>query len=181
MKNTTDQNEHKYLSFCLGDETYGIEVLRVREIMGIQEISPLPKTAEYVRGVINLRGMIVPVIELRRKFAMESIETTEQTCIIVVEVEIEGGGESQVAQVGLIVDRVSEVLDIARDQIEPPPRLGGLNTGLIQGIGKVGKAVVLLLDIDRALASEEVIALQAPRDDASEDLTEAASSSGEAA
>jgi len=141
MNKATDQNEHKYLSFCLGDETYGIEVLRVREIMGIQEISPLPKTAEYVRGVINLRGMIVPVIELRSKFAMESIETTEQTCIIVVEVA--GAGEGQVAQVGLIVDRVSEVLDIARDQIEPPPQLGGLNSGLIQAIGKVDRKSVV--------------------------------------
>lgn len=179
MKNAQDQNEQKYLSFCLGEETYGVEVLRVREIMGIQEISPLPKTAEYVRGVINLRGMIVPVIELRRKFAMESIETTEQTCIIVVEVA--GSGEGQVEQVGLIVDRVSEVLDIARDQIEHPPQLGGLSTGLIQGIGKVGKEVVLLLDIDRAVASEEVVSLQAVRVEAGEAIAEPASTSAEAA
>lgn len=142
------ESDHQFLSFRLGDEEYGVEILRVREIIGIIDITSLPQTPEYVKGVINLRGKIIPVIELRRKFGLPSIEFDEATCIIVVEVMV---GEDQF-QVGIIVDTVSEVLPIPPEDIEPAPRFGdSLNTEVIQGMGKTRDRVVILLDLDRVL------------------------------
>ncbi len=157
-----DDNENKFLTFRLGDEEYGVEILRVREIIGLIDITPLPKTADYVKGVINLRGKIIPVIELRTKFALPPVEYTEATCVIVVEVEDQHGGEQ--FSMGVIVDTVSEVLDIAKDLIEPAPRFGfSLNTDFILGMGKVidgeEQRVTILLDIDKVLIAGELTEL----------------------
>ncbi len=152
-------NDNKFLTFCLGQEEYGVEFLRVREIIGIIGITPVPQLPEYVKGVINLRGKIIPVIELRTKFALPSVEYTEATCVIVVEVAGENGAEH--FQMGVIVDSVSEVLNIARDDIEPAPKFGdGLSTEYILGMGKVSEddreKVIILLDIDKVLTESEI-------------------------
>ncbi len=157
-----DDNENKFLTFRLGTEEYGVEILRVREIIGLIDITPLPKTPDYVKGVINLRGKIIPVIELRRKFALPPVEYTEATCVIVVEVADPNGGDR--FPMGVIVDTVSEVLDIAKENIEPAPRFGcTLNTDYILGMGKVtqgdAQRVTILLDIDRVLLARELSGL----------------------
>ena len=153
-----DSNGNKFLSFCLGHEEYGIEILRVREIIGLLDITPLPQTPDYVKGVVNLRGKIIPVIELRAKFGMSSVEYTEETCIIVVEVTDPDGVER--FQTGVVVDTVSEVTNIDKAQIEPPPRFGcQLNTDFILGMGKVKEKVIILLDIDKVLTQEDFAGL----------------------
>ena len=156
------EKENKFLTFCLGQEEYGVEILRVREIIGIIGITPLPQMPEYVKGVINLRGKIIPVIELRTKFALPSVEYTEATCVIVVEVSEDN--DSDHFQMGVIVDSVSEVLDIDRDDIEPAPRFGSaLKTEYILGMGKVSdedqEKVIILLDIDKVMTQEDLASL----------------------
>ncbi|MEM1012795.1 MAG: chemotaxis protein CheW [Planctomycetota bacterium] len=140
----------KYLTFALGNEGYGLEILMVREIIKYMDITHVPRTPEYVRGVINLRGQVISVVDLRAKFSMPSAEATDETCIIVVEC---GGKDGQPkVTTGVIVDRVSEVLSIADEQIEPAPPLGsGVRGDYILGMGKVGQQVKILLDIDRVL------------------------------
>ena len=139
----------KYLTFVLGKEEYGLEILRVREINGLMEITNVPRMPEFVRGVINLRGKVIPVIDLRLKFGMRQVEDTQETCIIVVDlVEV---------YMGVVVDRVSEVLDIAETAIEPPPSFGtSVDTGFILGIGKAKDKVVILLDIGQVLSANEI-------------------------
>jgi purine-binding chemotaxis protein CheW len=148
----------KYLTFALGYEEYGLAILKVREIIGCMEITAVPRTPDYVKGVINLRGQVIAVIDLRRKFGMEAAASTEQTCIIVVEIEHEQGKCST----GVIVDRVSEVLNIPNENIEEPPSFG-VSGDFILGMGKIGKTVKILLDIDRILNSTEVAQIQAVR------------------
>ncbi len=144
----------KYLTFTLGDEDYGVGILKVREIIGMMEITAVPHTPPYVKGVINLRGRVIPVIELRTKFGLEPREYDERTCIIVVEVQ----GASETVQVGMIVDSVSEVLTIPDEDIEPPPAFGasGLDSANILGMGKVKGRVKILLDVDRVVSREEL-------------------------
>ncbi len=151
-----NDNQDKFLSFCLGKEEYGVEILRVREIIGVLDITPLPQTASYVKGVINLRGKIIPVIELRNKFGMQSIGYDEETCIIVVEVV--DSSTSEQFEMGVIVDSVREVKNIGKSMIEPAPKFGSsLNTEYIMGMGKVTEGdhqkVLILLDIDKVLSS----------------------------
>jgi len=156
--NQRGSNADKFLSFHIGDEEYGVEILKVREIIGIIDITPLPKTPDYVKGVINLRGKIIPVIELRRKFCLPSVDFTEATCVIVVEVEDADSGDE--FQMGVIVDTVSEVLDIPPDQIEPAPRFGQqMATDFILGMGKIRDKVVILLEINRIMTSQDLAAL----------------------
>ncbi len=146
----------KYLTFVLGDETYGLEILKVQEIIGMMNVTHVPRTPAFVRGVINLRGKVIPVIDLRLKFDMEGREDTDRTCIIVVQVVRDG----QTVTMGIIVDEVSEVLDIAEGQIEAPPALGtSVETQFILGMGKIGQKVVMLLDIDRVLTLTELSAV----------------------
>ena len=143
----------KYLTFALGKEEYGLEILKVREIIGFMDITAVPRTPPYVRGVINLRGQVIAVVDLRAKFAMESAPRTEQTCIIVV--EINQGGRK--LNTGIIVDKVSEVLNIASECIEEPPTFGdSVNTEFILGLGKIGSSVKILLDIDQVLTAGEI-------------------------
>ncbi len=144
----------KYLTFTLGNEDYGVGILKVREIIGMMEITAVPHTPPYVKGVINLRGRVIPVIELRSKFGLESREYDERTCIIVVEVQ----SATETVQVGMIVDSVSEVLTIPDEDIEPPPAFGtsGLDSANILGMGKVKGQVKILLDVDRVVSREEL-------------------------
>jgi len=149
--------EGKYLTFALADEEYGIGILKVKEIIGIMPITTVPRTPEFVKGVINLRGKVIPVVDLRLKFGMEEIGYTERTCIIVVEI----AGSSGAVMMGIVVDSVSEVLNIKGDDIEDTPALGtSLNTEYIMGMAKIEGGVKILLDIDRMLSAEEVADLE---------------------
>ncbi len=143
----------KYLTFKLGNETYGIQILKVQEIIGLMNITTVPRTPDFVRGVINLRGKVIPVIELRKKFNMESTEDTDHTCIIVVQVT----GQNGLITMGVLVDEVSEVVDITGDQLEPAPSFGtNIDTAFILAMGKLGDSVVILLDIDKVLTAGEL-------------------------
>jgi purine-binding chemotaxis protein CheW len=155
---TTGQNlGGKYLTFALGNEGYGLQILKVREIIGWLEITALPQTAAYVKGVINLRGQVIVVVDLRAKFGMEAAQRTDQTCIIVVETQ----QDRRIVRTGIIVDHVSEVQEIASGQIEPPPAFGGsVETDFLLGMGKVGEAVKILLDIDKVLETAEIAAVR---------------------
>lgn len=150
-----DGNHDKFLTFCLGREEYGLPILAVREIIGLIDVTPLPQTPAYVKGVINLRGKIIPVIELRAKFGLATVPYTAETCILVVEVaagEEDAGGAFQL---GIIVDSVREVLDISRSNIEPPPNFGAsIPLSAIQGMGKVKDKVVILLNINSVGAKQ---------------------------
>ena len=150
--------EGKYLTFFLADEEYGIGILKVKEIIGMMTITPVPQTPAFVKGVINLRGKVIPVIDLRLKFGMEEIEYNERTSIIVVEVR----GGSGTVQIGIVVDSVSEVVNIKGEDIENTPTFGSrLDTDYILGMAKMGGGVKILLDIDRVLTAEEIDALDA--------------------
>ena len=147
----------KYMTFKLADEEYGLEILKVREIIGLMDITRVPRTAEFIRGVINLRGKVEPVVDLRLKFGMEKIEATDQTVIIVVQYSFRG----QEFTMGILVDEVLEVLNIKGTQIEPPPNFGseGIESEFILGVGKHEKRVIFLLDIGKILTAEEAAAL----------------------
>jgi purine-binding chemotaxis protein CheW len=138
----------KFLSFFLSKEEYGIAILKVREIIGMVDVTPLPRTPDFVRGVINLRGKIIPVIDLRLKFGMPPAEYTNETCIVVVDVGREG---EQAVQVGCIVDTVSEVLTVDAEQFEAAPRCANASGDYIAGLGKLKDRVLILLDIDRVI------------------------------
>ena len=144
----------KFLTFFLDEEEYGIEILKVHEIIGMMSITTVPRTPPFIRGVINLRGKVIPIIDLRLKFAMEAIDQTEETCIIVV--------QAQSIELGIVVDRVSEVLDIPSDDIDEPPSFGAeVPTDYLLGIAKTDGRVKLLLNIDRVLTTSEVVAIPA--------------------
>jgi len=147
------EKEGKYLTFTLGQEEYGIGILKIKEIIGMMPITRVPHTPEYVKGVINLRGKVIPVVDLRQKFGMTEIDYSERTCIIVVEIE----GRSGEVMVGLVVDSVSEVLNIRGDEIEETPAFGASeDTDYILGMAKMDGMVKILLDIDQVLRAEEV-------------------------
>ena len=157
-ENTTLARGGKYLTFALGREEYGLEILKVREIFGYMDITAVPRTPEYVKGVINLRGQVISVIDLRTRFGMPSAPRTEHTCIIVVEINSHG----QKLNLGVVVDRVSEVLSIPADKIEDAPGFGtSVDTSFILGMGKIGSSVKMLLDIDRVLTHEDILATTA--------------------
>jgi purine-binding chemotaxis protein CheW len=151
MLGALPNKEGKYLTFALANDEYGLEILKVREIIGYIEVTAVPQTPHYVKGVINLRGQVIPVVDLRAKFGMETTDVTDQTCIIVVEITQAGRKFST----GIVVDRVQEVLDIAGKDIEEAPQFGGaVDTNFILGMGKIGDSVKILLDIDEVLAGE---------------------------
>lgn len=144
----------KYLTFALDREEYGLQILKVREIIGLMEITAVPRTAAHVKGVINLRGQVIPVVDLRTKFGMAAVPASDHTCIIVVETR--HGGRT--LNTGVIVDRVAEVLNIASENIEDAPPVES-GPDYILGLGKVGKAVKILLDIDAVLAHDPALDL----------------------
>lgn len=141
--------EGKYLTFVLLEEEYGLEILKVREIIGLLDVTPVPQTPEFVKGVINLRGKVIPVVDLRLKFGMPEAEYTKETCIIVVDVDS--------LLMGIIVDTVSEVMEIKEDEIEPPPSFGQkVDVKFILGMAKIKGKVKILLQIEKVLSSEEM-------------------------
>ena len=145
--------EGKYLTFSLDQEEYGIGILKVKEIIGMMRVTPVPQTPEFVKGVINLRGRVIPVIDLRLRFGMSKIDYTERTCIVVVEIDSENGK----LHIGVVVDSVSEVLNIKGSDIEDTPAFGTeLNTDYILGMAKAGASVKILLAIDRVLSADEM-------------------------
>jgi purine-binding chemotaxis protein CheW len=149
--------EGKFLTFSLANEEYGIGILKVREIIGMMTIRSVPQTPSFVKGVINLRGKVIPVVDLRLKFAMSEAEYTDRTSIIVVDVVVT---PEKFIHIGIVVDYVSEVVNIKADEIEAAPAFGSrLNTEYILGMAKIGKGVKILLDIDRILAGEELSGL----------------------
>ena len=153
VNKTLVEKEGKYLTFALGSEEYGLEILKVREIIGYMEITAVPQTPGHVKGVINLRGQVIPVIDLRAKFGMETAEVTEETCIIVVEIS---QGKRKFST-GVVVDHVSEVLDINGEDIEEAPQFGSsVNTDFILGMGKIQNSVKILLDIDKVLDGDDL-------------------------
>ena len=153
---STSTRAGKYLTFALGREEYGLEILKVREIIGMMDITTVPRTPPYVKGVINLRGQVISVVDLRAKVGMEPTPKTEETCIIVVEIR----NNDRKLSTGIIVDRVSEVLNIAAENIEDSPVFSGsVATDFILGMGKIGESVKILLDIDRVLGPDEAAGL----------------------
>ena len=152
----------KFLTFYLADEEYGVEILKVQEIIGLLPITRVPRTPIYLRGVINLRGKVIPVVDLRLKFGMESKTNTTETCIIVVHVHG--------VEMGVVVDRVSEVLRIPANDIEPTPTFGNdVRTDYILGIGKSQAKVKILLDIDKVLSADGITQVRLSKDASEEE------------
>jgi len=147
----------KFLTFKLGREVYGLEILKVQEIIKMMDITPVPRTPLFVRGVVNLRGKVIPVVDLRLKFKMGEKDFTEKTCIIVVQVE---RNNAEIIM-GIVVDEVSEVLDIVAQEIENAPSFGAtVDTSFILGMAKTKGGVKILLDIDKVLSHEDIDAMQ---------------------
>jgi purine-binding chemotaxis protein CheW len=147
----------KYLTFMLGREEYGLPVLKVREIIKVMDITHVPQVAAHVLGVINLRGKVIPVIDLRRKFGFPEQAHTERTCIVVAEVEL----TQATVMMGVVVDAVSEVVNVLASEIDSAPDFGGQNdTDYILGLAKVKGSVKILLDLDRVLGSDGPIAIR---------------------
>ena len=144
----------KYLTFALAEEEYGLPVLKVREIIKMMDITGVPQVPGHVKGVINLRGKVIPIIDLRLKFGLPAADYTERTCIIVVEVQL----ETRRVMLGVIVDWVSEVLNIATEEIEQTPDFGErLDTAYMQGVAKIKGTVKILLDLDRILSADTLL------------------------
>lgn len=153
MASATISDTRQYLTFKLAEEVFALEVANVREILEFIPITKVPRTPDFMTGVINLRGSVVPVTDMRLKFGMSETEKTVNTCIIVVEVNIDG----EKALLGALVDSVQEVFELEAQQIEPPPRLGlGMKTEFIEGMGKRDNQFVIILDIDKVFSMEEL-------------------------
>jgi purine-binding chemotaxis protein CheW len=147
----------QYLTFKLGNEVFGIDVAKVREVLDFTTITEIPRTPDFMSGVINLRGSVVPVVDLRLCFQMSKTERTRNTCIVVVEVLLEG--ESTV--IGALADSVEEVIDLEPDQIQPAPRIGTqIRTDFIKGMGKREAQFIMILDIDRVFSADELSAVR---------------------
>jgi purine-binding chemotaxis protein CheW len=147
-----ERRDGKYLTFCMADEEYGISILKVKEIIGMMSVTSIPQTPGYVKGVINLRGKVIPVIDLRLKFGMEAADYTERTCIVVVEIS----GDGRKIQMGIIVDSVSEVVNIKQGEIADTPAFDAkMDTDYILGMAKMEGGVKILLDIDRVLSDRD--------------------------
>ena len=156
LKEISDR-EGKYLTFVMADEEYGIGILKIKEIIGMMPITSVPQTPEFVKGVINLRGKVIPVMDLRLRFNMKAIDYTERTCIIVVEIST----QAETVQIGIVVDAVSEVLNIKGEEIEDTPTFGtSMDTDYILGIAKIEGGVKILLDIDKVLTRDELSLLK---------------------
>jgi purine-binding chemotaxis protein CheW len=153
LEEQEDTQHGRFLTFALGEEVFGIEIRYVKEIIGMQPITRLPEVPDYIKGIINLRGKIIPVIDVRLKFKKEAVEYNDRTCIIVI--------ETSDMSVGLIVDNVAEVIAIDDENIVPPPDArAGIQNRYINGIGKVGSEVKLLLDCERLFHEEEMQIIQ---------------------
>ena len=148
---------NQYLTFKLDSDLFAVDVSKAREVLDFTEVTRVPQTPDYMLGVINLRGSVVPVINLRRKFGMPEAERTVDTCIIVLDINV----NDETVVVGIVADAVQEVLDLDAGQIEPPPRLGTrLNTEFIKGMGSLDDQFIILLDIDRVFTAEELAVIE---------------------
>jgi purine-binding chemotaxis protein CheW len=148
----------QYLTFKLHDEVFALDIGKVREVLDISTITKVPRTPEFMRGVINLRGSVVPVVDLRLKFGMSRTDRTVNTCIIIVEVTM----DSETTILGALADSVQEVLDLGPDHIEPAPKIGTrLNTAFIKGMGKRDNKFIIILDIDKVFSTSELVLVQA--------------------
>ena len=145
----------QYLTFKLDDEVFALDISKVREVLDFTAVAKVPRTPDFMLGVINLRGSVVPVVDMRIKFAMSATETTVNTCIIIVEIELDG----ETTLLGALADSVQEVIDLEPDQIEPPPRIGArLDTRFITGMGKRDSEFIIILDIDKVFSVDELAA-----------------------
>lgn len=157
MAETGKTEINQYLTFKLDDEIFGLSIGKVREVLDFTTVTRIPQTPDYMRGVINLRGSVVPVIDLHHKFGMSETEKTVNTCIVIAEIKLDG----EVTVLGALADSVQEVIDLEPDQIEPAPKVGTkLNTTFIKGMGKQGEHFVILLDIDNIFSVDEVVSMQ---------------------
>jgi purine-binding chemotaxis protein CheW len=155
----------QYLTFTLGEEIFAIDISKVREVLEMTSITKVPRTPDFMLGVINLRGSVVPVVDMRMKFGMPASERTVNTCIIIVEVKL----DDEILVIGSLADSVQEVFDLETDQIEPPPKIGTkLDTDFIKGMGKRDEEFIIILDIDRVLTYEELYILHKTDSDSSE-------------
>lgn len=142
----------QYLTFSLEEESFALDVTKVREILEFTKVTRVPQTPEFMRGVINLRGNVVPVMDMRMKFNLSRVEKTVNTCIIVAEVLFEG----ETTVLGILVDSVQEVFDLEPGMIEPPPKTGGLHTDVIKGMGKRDDRFIIILDIDKVFSADDL-------------------------
>jgi purine-binding chemotaxis protein CheW len=155
MSVSTISDTRQYLTFRIGDEDFALDVSHVREILEFTTVTQVPKTPEYMRGVINLRGSVVPVLDMRLKFGLSEIKKTVNTCVVVIEVDLD---ETNTVM-GALVDSVQEVIELEPDQIEPPPRIGmKLKTEFIKGMGKKDDHFIIILDINKLFSIDELVA-----------------------
>ena len=146
----------QYLTFTLEDEVFALDIHKVREVLDFSTVTKVPRTPDFMRGVINLRGMVVPVVDMRLKFGMPQTEKTVNTCIIIVELALSG----ETVVVGAMADSVKEVIDLEPEQIEPAPRIGtSLDTEFIRGMGKHNDSFIIILDVDAVFSSDELVDL----------------------
>ncbi len=158
MAETNVSDSNQYLTFMLGEEGFAIEISRVREVLDFTDLTKVPRTPDYMRGVINLRGNVVPVVDLRLQLGMTAVEKTVDTCIVIVEVDI----SADMLHIGMLADSVQEVVDIDTNQIEPAPRLGTrLKTDFIKGMAKRDDKFNIILDIDKVLSGDDLVMLSA--------------------
>lgn len=175
MKKEELENINSYLTFKLGEEEFAAHVSKVLSIMEMVKITKVPKSPEYMQGVINLRGQVLPVVDTRIKFGMTPTEFTANTCIVVMEVEV--NGES--VQVGTLVDSVQEVLEISDDQIQPPPSIGSkYKSEFISGMAKLDEHFIMMLDMDHVFSAEEMLNVQASAEDGKQQTAEVTETSG---
>lgn len=157
MSESSQMELNQFLTFKLDEEVFALDIGKVREVLDFTTVTKVPQTPDFMRGVINLRGNVVPVVDLRLKFALPKTEKTINTCIIITEVEVEG----ETLVLGAMVDSVQEVLDLEPEQIEPAPRIGTkLNTDFIRGMGKRDGEFIIILDIDFVFSAEELTIAQ---------------------
>jgi purine-binding chemotaxis protein CheW len=166
MKESQITETALYLTFKLGDEVFAIDVARVREVLDLSPITKVPQAADFMRGVINVRGSVVPVVDLRTKFGMAPVESTLDTRVVVMEISVEG----EQIELGGLADSVHEVLELEAGQIEPPPRIGAKwRTEFIRGIGKRDDQFIIILDIDRVFSADELTMIQATDPDTADE------------
>lgn len=163
------QDQQQYLTFMLGGEVFAIGILAIKEIIEYGNLTEVPMMPDYIRGVINLRGSVVPVVDLSARFGRKGTELTRRTCIVIIEVASEQ--EKQV--IGVVVDAVNEVLEIPADQIEPPPAFGAkIRTDFIRGMGKVGGKFVIIMNVDNVLSIDDLGLLESAADQQVSQLAE---------
>jgi len=161
MSVLTAEEKSTYLSFCLAGDVFALEVSHVREVLDVVEMTRIPRMPDYMRGVINLRGSVVPVVDMRLRLGMESAEFTVDTCIIVVEAQLCG----QTTEIGVLVDSVQAVCEIREEDIEPPPNMGmNLDSRYIKGIGKHGEGFIMIMDLERIFLGEDASVLTSQAD-----------------